>query len=161
MAVVQPARRQHRPRRATDIVDGFDELTANDIDHGHLTGDGQRQLVFKGVVDTYIGRSLTALHRNPADSWTLEAMARHAGLSRTAFANRFHELMGMTPIQYLTAWRMQIARRNLVETDASIYQVAEQSGYRSEAAFGRVFKRHFDTAPATYRRLQRPEGQVA
>lgn len=127
----------------------------------YLTGDGQRQLVFKGVVDTYIGRSLTALHRNPADSWTLETMARHAGLSRTAFANRFHELMGMTPIQYLTAWRMQIARRNLVETDASIYQVAEQSGYHSEAAFGRVFKRHFNTAPATYRRLQRPEGQVA
>ncbi len=127
----------------------------------YLTGDGQRQLVFKGVVDQHIGRSLAELHRNPAEAWTLDAMARNAGLSRTAFAMRFHELMGMTPIQYLTAWRMQIARRNLIETDASIYQVAEQSGYHSEAAFGRVFKRHFSTAPATYRRLQRPDGQVA
>lgn len=127
----------------------------------YLNGDGQRQLVFKGVVDAHIGRSLTAMHRNPSEAWTLETMARNAGLSRTAFANRFHELMGMTPIQYLTSWRMQIARRSLVESDASIYEVAEQSGYQSEAAFGRVFKRHFDVAPATYRRLQRPEGSVA
>ncbi|WP_282605753.1 AraC family transcriptional regulator [Pelagibius sp. Alg239-R121] len=126
-----------------------------------LASDGQRQLVFKGIADTHIGRSLTEIHRNPAHSWTLESMARVAGLSRTAFANRFQDLMGMTPIQYLTNWRMQIARRSLVESENSIYEVAEQSGYQSEAAFGRVFKRHFDLAPATYRRVRRAEDRVA
>ena len=137
------------------------EIIFTQVIRAYLNGDGQRQLVFKGIVDTHIGRSLKAMHGNPAEAWTLESMARNAGLSRTAFANRFHELMGMTPIQYLTIWRMQIARRSLVESDASIYEVAEQSGYQSEAAFGRVFKRHFDLAPATYRRLQRPEGASA
>lgn len=88
--------------------------------------------------------------------------AGRANLGGDLIALKLTEIIFTQAIRaYLTAWRMQIARRNLVETDASIYQIAEQSGYRSEAAFGRVFKRHFNTAPATYRRLLRPEGQVA
>ena len=71
--------------------------------------------------------------------------------------------MGMTPLQYLTQWRMQVARRMLVDTDAPMIRVAESSGYQSEASFGRVFKRHFDIAPASYRRVRRnrPDGARA
>jgi len=58
----------------------------------------------------------------------------------------------MTPLAYLTEWRMQIARRMLLETDAPMFDVAEQSGYRSEASFGRVFKKRFDVPPAGYRK---------
>ena len=59
----------------------------------------------------------------------------------------------MTPMEYITHWRMQIARKLLAETTAPIIDVAEQVGYQSEAAFGRVFKKYFEQAPATYRRL--------
>ena len=121
----------------------------------YLDADGQQQRVFRGLADPQISRALTALHRAPSTAWSLDGMAREAGLSRTAFAKRFHDLMGMTPMQYLTVWRMQLGRRLLIASDTPILEVAEQSGYRSEAAFGRVFKRHFAVGPASYRRQRR------
>ena len=126
----------------------------------YLAADGQSRRVFRGLVDAHISRSLHSLHQEPEASWTLEKMARSAGLSRTAFANRFHECMGMTPMQYLTGWRMQLGRRLLTESDLPILEVAERSGYRSEAAFGRVFRRHFANSPARYRRSRQDEMTV-
>lgn len=123
----------------------------------YLAADGQSRQVFRGLADPLISRALKSLHRDPAAGWNLDAMAKGAGMSRTAFAKRFHELMGMTPMLYLTAWRMQLGRRLLAESDLPIIEVAERSGYRSEAAFGRVFKRHFALAPAGYRRSRRTE----
>ncbi len=58
----------------------------------------------------------------------------------------------MTPMEYITHWRMQIARKLLAETTSPIIEIAEGVGYQSEAAFGRVFKKHFERGPATYRR---------
>lgn len=118
----------------------------------YLESDGRDQRVFAGFADSRIARTLQALHKAPSKSWTVEEMARVAGLSRTAFANLFHKLVGETPLSYLTHWRMQVARKLLRDSDAPMIEVAEQSGYRSEAAFGRVFKRQFNMAPAGYRR---------
>lgn len=84
----------------------------------------------------------------------MESLAKIAGLSRTAFSNRFNELIANTPLNYLTAWRMQLARQLLIDTDIPIIEVAARSGYQSEASFGRVFKRHFDLPPAGFRRSQ-------
>ncbi|MCP4330504.1 MAG: AraC family transcriptional regulator [Alphaproteobacteria bacterium] len=126
----------------------------------YLAAEGRDRQVFRGLADSQVGRALSALHRKPAAPWTVEKMARAAGMSRTAFANRFHDLMGMTPMHYLTGWRMQIGRQMLAESDLPIIGVAERSGYKSEAAFGRVFKRHFDVGPAGYRR-RRQAGEGA
>ncbi|NNE84401.1 MAG: AraC family transcriptional regulator [Alphaproteobacteria bacterium] len=126
----------------------------------YLAADGQTRQVFRGLADAHISRSLHSLHQEPEAAWTLEKMARRAGLSRTAFASRFHECMGMTPMQYLTGWRMQVGRQLLTESDLSILDVAERSGYRSEAAFGRVFRRHFEASPARYRRSRQSEVAV-
>ncbi len=123
----------------------------------YLAADGQTRQVFRGLADSHISRTLRALHQEPEAAWTLEKMARRAGLSRTAFANRFHECMEMTPMQYLTGWRMQVGRQLLTESDLPILDVAERSGYRSEAAFGRVFRRHFAASPARYRRSRQGE----
>jgi len=106
----------------------------------------------RGYADTRIAKSLTAIHQNPAHAWSLQDLAQEAGLSRTAFATRFAELLDMTPIGYITNWRMQIARRMLLETDSAIIAIAEAIGYQSEAAFGRVFKKTFDIAPGSFRK---------
>ena len=71
----------------------------------------------------------------------MERLARQAGLSRTTFSNRFNELTTYTPLNYLTSWRMQLARQLLANSDLSIIDVTARNGYQSEASFGRVFKR--------------------
>lgn len=117
-----------------------------------INGVTGRNLVLAAFADPNIYRALQALHANPAAEWTVEELSRAAGLSRTIFAARFHDLMGITPLRYLTQWRMQLARRLLTETMAPIVEVAERSGYRSEAAFSRIFRKHFNEPPAGYRR---------
>ena len=108
--------------------------------------------VLAGFADANIARALTAIHENPGHPWTLESLADLAGMSRTAFVTRFSECMTMTPLGYITHWRMQIARQQLADSSEPIIQIAEQVGYGSEAAFSRVFKKHHASAPATYRR---------
>ncbi len=107
---------------------------------------------YNALKDEKILKVLQAIHTNPSNSWTLEAMSLVASLSRTSFVNRFTKLAGMTPLQYLTKWRMQISRRILSDTNTVIIEIAESVGYQSEAAFGRVFKKHFSMGPAEYRR---------
>ncbi|MEM8647589.1 MAG: AraC family transcriptional regulator [Pseudomonadota bacterium] len=119
-----------------------------------LSDKGRNLRPFSAFADPAIARALQAMHADPARAWSLEDMAREAGMSRTVFSGRFSELMEMTPLAYLTEWRMQIARQLLLESDAPIIEVAEQSGYGSEASFGRVFKKRFTLPPAGYRKAR-------
>jgi len=121
----------------------------------YLDDIGSDVPVLSGFADTNIARTLTAMHQNPEENWTLEKLSRLAGMSRTAYSTRFSKCMTMSPLAYLTYWRMQIARRQLSQSDDAIIQIAENIGYQSEAAFSRVFKKHHQSAPATYRRKLR------
>ena len=118
----------------------------------YLENEGAGLPVLAGFADANIARVLTAIHERPGHAWTLETLADRAGMSRTAFVTRFSECMTMTPLGYITHWRMQIARQQLADSSEPIIQIAEQVGYGSEAAFSRVFKKHHASAPATYRR---------
>ncbi len=118
----------------------------------HLSTAGSDQPVLAGFADRQIARALKAVHDTPSHPWTLEELASIAGMSRTSFAARFSQALSMSPLAYITHWRMQIAKRALESTDAAIISIAEQVGYQSEAAFGRVFKKHSGTGPAAYRR---------
>ena len=111
--------------------------------------------VLAGFADSKIARALTAIHEDPGYPWVLEKLAEVAGMSRTAFAARFSECMTMTPLGYITSWRMEIARQELMNSNLPIIEIAEKVGYNSEAAFSRVFKKHNDRAPAAYRRALR------
>jgi len=102
--------------------------------------------------DRYVGRTLSLLHAQPAYPWTVEALARKVGLSRSALAGRFTALIGSPPMQYLTRWRTSLAAVRLREGDAPIIRVAADVGYESEAAFNRAFKRDFGLPPATWRK---------
>ncbi len=117
-----------------------------------LDEDGQQYRVLSGLIDDKISKVLTAIHENPSYNWTLDELAKTAGQSRTAFATHFSKKMAMSPLTYITNWRMQLARQQLVETPDPMIIVAECAGYQSEAAFGRVFKKYFTMAPATFRR---------
>jgi AraC-like DNA-binding protein len=102
--------------------------------------------------DPAVGLALAAIHRDPAQAWTVADLAKRAGLSRSVFAERFSHLLGDAPLAYLARWRLQLGARLLETTDDSVLQVAQNVGYESEAAFNRAFKREFDLPPARYRR---------
>lgn len=105
-----------------------------------------------GVGDRFVGRALALMHAQPAYAWTVDELARTAGLSRSALAQRFTQLLGQPPMQYLAHWRLQIAAQELRGGTRSVAEVADQVGYESEAAFNRAFKREFGMPPAGWRR---------
>jgi len=109
--------------------------------------------------DRHVGRAIGLLHERPAEPWTIDELGRQVGLSRSALHERFAELVGQPPMQYLTNWRMQRGARLLRESNATVSTIAQEVGYDSEAAFARAFKRLVGLPPATWRRAQRaPSG---
>jgi AraC-like DNA-binding protein len=105
-----------------------------------------------GLRDRHVGRALTLMHGRPAHDWTVDDLAEQVGLSRSALAQRFANLLGVPPMQYLTRWRLVLAAAALRSGDRAIARVAEESGYESESAFNRAFKREFGMPPAAWRR---------
>jgi AraC-like DNA-binding protein len=105
-----------------------------------------------GLRDPIVGRALVLLHDRPADSWTLERLAREIGASRSALADRFTRFVGQPPMRYLTQWRVQLAARLLSDGSAKVAAIAREVGYDSEAAFSRGFKKIVGVAPANWRR---------
>lgn len=106
----------------------------------------------RAVSDRKVGRSLRAFHAAPEARWTIESLASEAGLSRSIFAHKFKELMQMTPLSYVTLWRMQKACHYLLESEMSMDMVAENVGYQSLAAFAKVFKKNVGVGPGSFRR---------
>jgi AraC-like DNA-binding protein len=105
-----------------------------------------------GVRDAHVGRALALLHGEPGRAWTVDELAREAALSRSALAERFAALIGEPPMQYLMRWRLALAARTLRAGGEAIARVAESSGYESETAFIRAFKREFGMPPAAWRK---------
>jgi AraC-like DNA-binding protein len=105
-----------------------------------------------GLRDRFVARALTLMHARPAYRWTVEDLAQNVGMSRSGLAQRFADLLGVPPMQYLALWRLQLAAQQLRLGDRSLALVAEDVGYESEAAFNRAFKREFGVPPATWRR---------
>ncbi|MBS0417136.1 MAG: AraC family transcriptional regulator [Proteobacteria bacterium] len=108
-----------------------------------------------GLHDPFVGKALTSLHGDPARSWTLESLAKHVALSRSALAERFNQFVGQPPMQYLSSWRMQLAANRLCSTTEGVAAVASRVGYESEAAFSRAFKKAVGVSPSQWRTRQR------
>lgn len=109
--------------------------------------------------DPRLARALEVMHHRPEDRWTVASLAAEAGMSRTAFAGRFQQLMGLAPLEYLTDWRLRKATKLLRETGSPVRVIAYQCGYESEAAFARAFKKRFGVSPGEYRRTHLPARQ--
>jgi AraC-like DNA-binding protein len=106
--------------------------------------------------DPAVAEALRAIHSRPERPWTVQSLAALVGLSRAPFARRFTETVGSPPLTYLTWWRMTTAARLLRESDRPLRAVAARTGYVSEFAFARAFKREFGVAPGRYRERPRP-----
>jgi AraC-like DNA-binding protein len=97
-----------------------------------------------------MGTALSAIHDRVNTPWTVESLAEAAGMSRSAFAARFKELLGQTPLEYVTEWRMQKAMQLLQQRDKKLIDVARSVGYESDAAFSKAFKRVVGANPGEY-----------
>ena len=114
-----------------------------------------------GLNDPQVSRALALLHAEPARGWTVDDLAHGAGVSRSALADRFTDLIGESPMRYLAGWRMHLARQLLSDGGLSAGEVSLRVGYDSEYAFNRAFKRHVGEPPATWKKRTVHAGAAA
>lgn len=105
-----------------------------------------------GWCDPEIGGALSLIHSRPEQPWTVQSLAGQIHMSRSAFAECFRQLVGNSPLQYLTKCRMQKAGRMLRETELGVKEIASLSGYESVTSFNSAFKRQTGTSPAAFRK---------
>ncbi len=106
---------------------------------------------FAAHADPLVGRAVEALHETPERPWTVSALAREVGLSRAAFARRFHAAVGEPPMSYLAAWRLALAADLLADPEATVTAVARRVGYTSPFTFSTAFKRAYGHSPSRHR----------
>lgn len=129
----------------THVADG---LATASTDQGWL----------RGIGDPQVGRALSMIHTHPETPWQVATLAEAVGMSRSRFAQRFQELVGDTPLDYVTQWRMYLAAGRLSEGKLGMGDLARMVGYASEVAFSKAFKRWSGQSPSEYRRRTRAKG---
>jgi AraC-like DNA-binding protein len=115
--------------------------SAPSAEHGWITA----------LHDPALAPALACLHTRPEHPWTVAELAHEAAVSRSLLDQRFREVLGLSPIRYLTEWRMHIATDLLASTDLTVAQIAKRTGYESQEAFSRAFKRRMGSAPSAWR----------
>jgi AraC-like DNA-binding protein len=109
----------------------------------------------RALRDPQIAKAIECLHRAPAENWKVATLARAVGMSRSALAARFSELVGQGPIEYLQRWRIHLAAMALCAERNPVADIGARVGYQSEVTFSRAFKREMGIAPRAYRRAHR------
>ena len=132
-------------QRLTDIL--FIQAARNAYRSGDLENPGW----LRGLRDEKVAHALFLIHERPQHPWTVRELAARIGVSRSGLAGRFAELVGDSPMRYLTRWRLNKAASLMRVGDASVAEAAAAVGYDSEASFSKAFKRHTGTAPGAYR----------
>jgi AraC-like DNA-binding protein len=154
VAVVESAERR---AGSESVLAKLSELMFIEVVRRHLEAmPPERAGWLAGLRDPFVGRALSLMHASPAHDWTIGELGTKVGLSRSVLAERFTDLLGMPPMQYLARWRMQIAARILSDASANIASIAEEIGYESEAAFSRAFKKLVGMPPSAWRRRAPP-----
>ncbi|MGM8886254.1 helix-turn-helix domain-containing protein [Psychrobacter sp. 1U2] len=105
----------------------------------------------KALKDPYLAKAIAAMHGDPSQNWTIHKLAEVAGMSRSSFAQRFKEVVGMPPLTYLIGYRLRLASRYLRLQQNSISRISELVGYASDSTFSQAFKRVYGVSPKAYR----------
>jgi len=122
--------------------------------------ESHKQGWLRAIFDPQMGACLRAIHEDVNKPWTVESLAGAAGMSRSAFAQRFKELLGQTPLDYVTEWRMQKAIQLLQKGDTKLLEIAQSVGYETNTAFSKAFKRVVGMPPVRYSRARLLQIQV-
>ncbi|MGF1684865.1 AraC family transcriptional regulator [Photobacterium minamisatsumaniensis] len=135
------------------MVDRLTEVLVIQLLRWHMNNqENNTPGYFRALADTRLSRALSLIHKQPAKSWTVENLGSTVSMSRTAFSNHFQAIIGMTPMVYLSQWRMHIAYELLIDSNESMLSIAEQVGYKSEASFGKAFKKITGISPGQARK---------
>lgn len=145
--------RQVRPGTEA-VVNRLVEVLFTQIMRAYIEQEKTAPSILGAIADPKLGLAMNAMHRHPEYPWSVESLAQEAGMSRTAFSHRFHQLAGQTPMHYLTVWRMLKARELLASSNLSMLVIAEKVGYLSEASFGKAFKKCLGISPGACRRTK-------
>lgn len=123
--------------------------------------EGLAGKLLSALSDPQLGPVLDLIHAAPEQPLSLERLAACAAMSRSAFAQRFRELTGDTPMRYLAHWRMQLAAELLTASNSPMVEIAERCGYTSEVAFRKTFRRLMGVAPGAYRKLKGSSSRIS
>jgi len=137
---------------AETAVKKLSEVVFAEVIRAGVAQDAALASVLSGLRDPQIGKSLKLIHAAPEKPWSVASLAAEVGMSRSAFADKFKDLVGLAPVGYLADWRLQKALSLLDGTQKSVQRVASETGYLSSAAFSRAFSGKFGLSPSDYRR---------
>jgi AraC-like DNA-binding protein len=152
LALIAAETRRQRPGGEAVITRLADVLVIQAIRAWIETDPGAQTGWLGAMRDPQIGRALALIHADPARAWTVASLAREVAMSRSAFAARFTDLVGAPAMHYVTRLRMQVAANALGEDGATVAELANTLGYRSQAAFARAFKRVVGVPPGAVKR---------
>lgn len=144
-----------RPGRSLVLERLLELILVESLRHAPAALVDARPGLLAGLADARIGVALRAMHKEVQRPWTVAELARRAGMSRSAFAARFAETVGSSPIEYLWAWRIALAKSALRSSDKPMTEVAELAGYASVSAFSTAFSRASGVSPTAYARAAR------
>lgn len=108
--------------------------------------------MLRGLSDPQLSRAISDIHSNVRRGWTIAELAQRAGMSRSAFARRFSEAVGLAPVEYLLRWRMALAKDTLLHSRDSLEDIAEKVGYKSASAFSTAFSQKVGCPPSEFAR---------
>jgi AraC-like DNA-binding protein len=140
-----------RPGASAIVAKVTDVFLAQALRTWLLDGNGEGLADPRRILDEPIARAVTALNDRPSEQWSLDRLAQHVGLSRTALATNFRERVGESPMRYLSDLRLRRAAEELVSGGLTLHEVARRAAYATDAAFAKAFKRRFGVSPGAYR----------
>lgn len=142
-----------RPGRSLALDRLLEIILVESLRHRANQLEGMQPGLLAGLADPRISLALRALHGDPSRAWTVASLAREAGMSRAGFAAGFATIVGVSPIAYLSAWRMSLAKAALMSTKRPMIEIAKIAGYGSVSAFSSAFSRATGLAPTVYSQM--------
>jgi AraC-like DNA-binding protein len=134
------------------VIDRLSDILFIEAIRTYMQKNDSEKGYIAALKDQRLSKALASFHKQPEKNWTVQILSEEAGMSRSAFADRFKQILDLSPMEYVMGWRMQQAYDALASDHKSVTQIAEDCGYQSEAAFRKAFKKQFGIGPGTARR---------
>jgi AraC-like DNA-binding protein len=141
------------------VIDRLSDILLIEAIRTYTLLDEDNRGFLAALKDPRLCKALTSFHKAPEKNWSVQTLSEKAAMSRSAFADQFKHMVGMSPMAYVTGWRMQHAHDALVSDNKSITQLSEECGYHSEPAFRKAFKKQFGIGPGYVRRQAREQAE--